>query len=87
MQIDTPKKVPNSVRTGLEKTLRNHRTDETHFAIVQYLKLLRTARYTQLLQSPSTVDTPSTIGELRIIQKLLTVLGEENILELTGQEV
>ena len=62
-----------SQRVSLEKAIRLTERHEAQINIVAYLKVLRDIRYTALLNSECQ-DQQSIIGELRLIQKLLSVL-------------
>lgn len=63
---------PNTRRVSLEKKLKASAATETQRDICEYVKLLRDKSYEKLLQGVE--DQSICVGELRSLQKLLTVL-------------
>lgn len=65
----------NSLRTKLEAQFKASAASDSQRSVCQYLKYLRDAAYSRLLQDiGAREDRNIIVGELRSIQKLLNVL-------------
>lgn len=67
----------NGKRVTLETSFRHTVTSDIQKNVVQYLKILRDTRYTKLLSTEDD-NVNRLIGELRMVQKLLDVLEQDN---------
>lgn len=64
----------SSKRVQLEKAFKVTASSDLQLSIVKYLKLLRDQRYSRLLNTDENNSVDKLIGELRCLQKLLSVL-------------
>ena len=62
-----------SQRVAVEQSLRLYASTESQLLTVRYLKILRDIRYNKLLIAEPD-QQQALIGELRLLQKLLSVL-------------